>query len=802
MFKNITLEISLKPFKETSNSYIKEICEKVFDQWKALIRDAETVKILMWSSDGSELLDYRGNLDDEFEWAYMIGHANPRGDYPREYDPTGKALHSTGYYYIENPPKMTYSILKKIVATFKEVGAKAVPDKKILVGTTFDSGPEFAKSYFKYIRHSEICTGLNKTMVDAYEYLNGDDVAYAGFPNGIPDKTPFGKFFGKQSNIFMKDMGFDYIWFSNGVGFGRETWSAFGSVFDGESFYPEKLEQIAEDADTFWKLFRDECPDFPIETRGTNMSMGIDYSTDGVPLKTIYDNVSNILPPPNSPWAAINGDFGLEMMGHMSRIAYLPNEEYLFRFYIHDPWWANSPWYERYNSLPHDIYLPMALARVNEDGKVVPPSNLNLLSIDNSWGNLPNACADEPIPHLIKAAKQAPDDIAPVVWIYPFEEYCNASTEQELKEMYSGDWFIRGAINNGLAMTTVVTTTNFNSHDKEIYKASVLVTPVPKAGTEFEKTILDYCENGGKVIFYGSSINASEKFRNLMGIELAEQGIEGDLEIYENGSLRGIIKHDGVVSGGRVFEKAKSGYGYISYNDRAGATQYKNAIWLRATVSANYVKGVQILTPHDKAKYFTGENLIREAVSKLGYEIYFDYNHDDTVKNPVLTMHRNNNAYIFSAFYPSTTIRTRLKTPFGAPVLDAYDTVLENGYATYNFPKCEHKECRVFVEQESGVVSCSEMNPGSVVFRRRIRINGLKNATVRFFSEEYCKDTTDIKLNTVHPYCEISDPVDWEIIKKDNLTYYEVRNVTGELIFSMPSRGLCTKEVERTVFMD
>lgn len=166
----------------------------------------------------------------------------------------------------------------------------------------------------------------------------------------------------------------------------------------------------------------------------------------------------------------------------------------------------------------------------------------------------------------------------------------------------------------------------------------------------------------------------------------------------------------------------------------------------------------------------------------------------------MLTIHRNNNAYIFSAFLPSTTIKTRLKTPFGAPVLDAYDTVLENGYATYNFPKCKHRECRVFVEQQSGVVSCSEINPGSVVFRRRIRIKGLKNATVRFFSEDYCKDTTDIKLNTVHPYCEISDPVDWELVRKDNLTYYEVKNVTGELIFSMPARGTCTKEVEQTVF--
>ena len=35
---------------------------------------------------------------------------------------------------------------------------------------------------------------------------------------------------------------------------------------------------------------------------------------------------------------------------------------------------------------------------------------------------------------------------------------------------------------------------------------------------------------------------------------------------------------------------------------------------------------------------------------------------------------------------------------------------------------------------------------------------------------------------------------------KDHLTYYEVKNVTGELTFSMPARGLSTVEVEKTVY--
>ena len=51
---------------------------------------------------------------------------------------------------MENPPVMTYGILKKIVSCIKEEGKKAFPDTEIRVGETFDIGPEFAISDFKY----------------------------------------------------------------------------------------------------------------------------------------------------------------------------------------------------------------------------------------------------------------------------------------------------------------------------------------------------------------------------------------------------------------------------------------------------------------------------------------------------------------------------------------------------------------------------------------------------------------------------------------------------------------------------
>ena len=65
----------------------------------------------------------------------------------------------------------------------------------------------------------------------------------------------------------------------------------------------------------------------------------------------------------------------------------------------------------------------MAITRVNADGKVQSAETLNILSIDNSCGNMPDNCVNEPLPHLLKAEKDIADDIAPLVWVYPMRGF-------------------------------------------------------------------------------------------------------------------------------------------------------------------------------------------------------------------------------------------------------------------------------------------------------------------------------------------------------------------------------------------
>ncbi|MBO4431902.1 MAG: hypothetical protein J5852_00060 [Clostridia bacterium] len=505
MFNSVTLEISLKPFKETGEQFIRKVCSDVLKQWFPLIKDRKTVSILLWVGDGSEILDYTGNLDDEFEWAYYIGTANR--EILSSDDHFAESLHTKKRFYADNPPLMTYSLLKKIVSVFKEEGQKICPDSIIRVGETFDIGPEFAVSDFKYRRHKEISRGTRLDdfgFVDATAELAGDERYYAAYKSGIPQGTLFGTFLGKQAQVFLSDIGFDYLWLSNGLGFSAHPWSLVGKIYDGRNFYPEKLLKTKNDVFKFWKLFRDECS-FPVETRGTNNTVGIDYATDGVPLYDIYNSGFDITPPPNSPWAAINDNIGLEIMGHMTRICELPKNDFKFRFYIHDPWWVNSPWYDRYNSSPYDIYLPMAISRIDESGSVQSAQDLNILSVDNSFGDLPDSCVYEPLPHILKSETDSSDEPAPFVLVYPFREFTTTNDSNLLKEMYFGDRFMVDAINSGFPLNCVVSSDNFLKIPPETLKKSVIVSPL-QVNKEVVCKLNKMANNGCGVIFYSSGL--------------------------------------------------------------------------------------------------------------------------------------------------------------------------------------------------------------------------------------------------------------------------------------------------------
>ncbi|MBE6548218.1 MAG: hypothetical protein E7667_05000 [Ruminococcaceae bacterium] len=736
MFRSVTLEMSIKPFKQTDDEYIRSVCKKVFEQWHALLKSRQEISIMLWTSEGGEILDYTGELDREFEWAYWLGHANmPELS---ENDSPSTSLHDKKQKYIDTPPKMTYRILQKIVAAIKSEGKKYFPNSKITVGATFDIGPEFAISDFKYNRHPESCNGTGcgvYGLVDCTALLHADDYPYAAYPNGIPEGTPMGTFFGKQANIFLSDMGFDYIWLSNGMGFCYEPWNELGKIYDGDKFHAEKLPDTREKVFLFWKYFREACPDFPIQTRGTNYSVGIDYASDGVPLYDIYNGKFNITPPPNSPWAAINDDIGIEILGQLTRNAEIPENDYMFRYYLHDIWWANSPWYDRYEGSPHDIYIPMSLSRITKDGRIHSPTLFHILSIDNSKGQLPDNCANEVIPHILKAEKEAPDDIAPVTLVYPFREYTTNNGDL-LSEMYFGDRFLQNSLNSGLPLSCVISTDNIDALTPAMYKKTVLVIPARFENNAAWEKIHRLADNGAKIILYGSFDSLSKVKINCPKVD-----IFGDTQQIMN---------------------ALAYYGYkLRFMDR------------KDTLIGGYC--------HDGETKKESELRESERLFASGKRMG---------ELPSTTIHRHNNAKIFSIYNRDNTVETQLKFPLGAPIFDGYDAYIENGYATYRFDRCAHRECRVFVKQESGKVSVRECPPVNGYFRRKIRISGLENAEVCLFPESYCANSGAVVATLPHALDDMpAEQEGWSVVNDaEHGTYLHKANVTGTIYLCMPHK--------------
>lgn len=816
MFEKITLEMSLKPFKKTDSEYLKKVIERVYEQWSPLVSEAEEISVLLWVSDGSEILEYRGNPDDEFEWCRYVGGANRLKD-KSKLDPEGIGLHTRAYFYMDDPPTFTYGKLKEIVSLIKEIGRERYPQKRIRVGATFDPGPEFAISKFKYETHNEICLGStigSNSFVCCYTTLHKDETPYAGFPNGIEEGLPLATFLGRQSQCFLSELDFDYLWLSNGFGFGLEPWSTTGATFDGEHFFPEKLEEARAKILEFWKLFRKEC-DFRIEVRGTNLTVGIDSATDGVPLKDIYSGNFDILPPPNSPWAALDGNFGIELCGYLSRISHLPKEEYLFRYYVHDPWWANTPWTDRYDSLPHDIYLPLSLCRLDERAKAKLPSNLAILSIDNSFGEMPDFCAYEPSVHLNRAKRYAPDAPSPVVWVYPFDEYNDFKGEDSMRRAFSGDWFMSETVNRGLPLGSVITTKNLVSalkDDPSALKGSILVSTVPIPDSDYEQAVFDFISRRGKVIFYGNARGASERFLTLIGVKLCEDDLYGELEVEKNEELdltrtakRSYITNvrPSTTSGGinTVLRENSEARELLRIGGRTAATHNGSVTWFTAVCSQSYVEGKRLLVPDRDSRYFTGESVMRYLLDVLGMKIRFEKETPDS-PDPMITASRHEGAFMIAASAKDTSVKTRIKFPLGAPIPSGRETRIdEEGFGEYHFTKSEFLECRIFVEQEGGVVSCHDLSPGSFFRSRKIKLDGLKNATVRFFAPEYCKEKIEALFNSDDLYTFVSEDFDGGYVTDENGTYFEARGITGKMYFAIPFKKLhaSTRKVKNNV---
>ena len=786
---NLNLEVTLKPFFGLDAVATRAACDAALCQWAPLVARAQTVSVMFWAADGSEILDYSGDLDTEMEWARFLGNANAHVHPEIPSDPEGKSLHARAYLYREDARPITYRRLAEIVRCWRE--AIAALGKQPRVGLTFDPGGEFSPSSFKYERHREVClanTMGKASFVCCYGILNADTHTYAGFPNGIPQGTSMGTFLGRQFTRLARDAGFDFIWLSNGFGFGMETWATIGPLFDGTTFYPEKAPATRDRILGFWRDFRRECPDLGIMTRGTNLGTGTDLSSDATPLRELYEGGFDFEPPPNSPWAALNGDFGIEIAGYMSRIAELPpGKGALYRFYIHDPWWLNSPWFDRYERQPHDIYLPLAVGRVTADGRTESAQNLSLLSIDDSYGRMPDAVPNEVTPHLLRAWSERPDAPGPLVWLYPFDELHDAlfGSQPAAERLFHADWFVREALNDGMPLNTVVSTRTWRGLGERVhalFDGRIIVTPAP-FDTAGEDLLLAWADSGGPLLVYGP-LDRAPRLRERLGLRAATS-LAGEAEvtctlldidaIHQPAGTR--YFHQSTVSGGGLSEAPADGSPPLAVADcggeiRALAAEAGTIRWLRGPLPLRLVPSEHLPQRDDPSRTFPLSSLVRHMLAPLGWAFAFSAR-NQSQRHLVVSVHRHTNGWFFSGYTPDTTVELSLRTPLGAPLLLGMETWIRDGASTYRLPRGWRHECRVFVEQADGWLNYTEELPGQIGVTRRAWVRGLNAATVRFFAPPGAGPVT-LFLNP-----------QWPFVAGDTVSLREVATPHGPMLESV-----------------
>lgn len=805
--KRLILELSMKPFRVMTDEAIRAVVGDICSQWHSLISHADSLSFMLWTADGSEILDYRGDMEAEISYAKWIGIAN---DPPKdEWHQARKCLHTVRTPYCDQPPRLTYERLAFIISALKSEGAR-LTGKPVTVGTTFDPGPEFAESEFKYKRHPEINKGAimgAAQWVHCAAVLHADKVAYAGFPNGIEEGTSLGTFLGRQAQHFLTDLHLDYIWFSNGFGYSLDSWNVTGEAFDGKTFDNRIAPKVHQAILKFWRDFRKECPHYKIESRGSNLSTGMDLATDASPMREIYRGGFNVIAPVNSPWAALNADYGLELVGWLSHIAELPEGSGVpFRYYIHDPWWHNSPWLDRYGREAHDIYLPLSVGRIGAKGEMEFPASVSMLTIDDSFGRMPVTVPNEVTPHVLRALEDYPDQPGLITWIYPFEEYheWTFATPSRANEVFFGDWFMRSAINQGFPLNTVVSTENYLSTlqaKPDLFRKTILVCPPPDAGTALAKALLKHVNDGGQVLLYGSVGHADPELLALLELKTGSP-VTGTLQFstsleadpLADGKFPSKMEFRDWLSGGSIDtmtpEKPSAGLSVLAEVEaggqrRAFAVTRKLASggllgWVRGAFSEDVIKGDNLPKKTDPLHWFTAERVMRWVLQAYGYTIRFAKPTAATV-DPIILAARRQNGWFFSGFTPSTNVELQWKFPWGVPVPVGCDVNLKHGFGTMALGRAWHRECRVFVEQAgNGEVTCREHHSGEMGITRRLHVRGLDNATVRFFYDTGMpRETINFRLNndypghgTLLPHVETEPGV---------LT---ANNVTGELLIS------------------
>ena len=827
-YQRVALETSLKPFaNDFTPEGIRNTCLHLWANWERLVERCQEICVLLWVGEGSDIYEWHGDMDEPITWAQSIGFCN--------YDRPGAFPQDVRHYRINRSvpyrdalPVIRYRDLKGIIQQLRDTAREKL-GREILIGATVDPGPEFAESTFRFEKHPEILTpggGVRMHMMHFITHhcsMNADPTRYAGFPDGIAAGTSFGTFLGRQFAAVRRDLGFDYIWLSNGLAYTHFPWGYRGELFEGERFASELAAEQREKTNQFWRDFRAACPDAPVEVRGTNFSVGMDIASDGCSHADIAAIGGLQRPPCNPPWGS--RALGLEMVSFLSRISKSPTDRLCYRFYLNDPWFVSNAWYDYYNKEPFDIYVPMSASRMNDDAGVDAPTDLSLLTIDTHLGELLRDEANEVTPHFLLAAEDRADAPGPVTWVYPFDEYDRALKEnpERLGRVFMHDWFICQAVNAGLPLNTVCSSDRFTALAAAgKLPDTIYVAPAPAVDWACGEAILRHVAAGGKALFYGPLEGASPALLGALGLTLADEGLEGDFRVElrlqtdrfaadperpvgTDAALESIgcatsvdaeetpdpaerpLRHRAIVGGGGLRAECdwsdpdlravveqdgrKRVYAVARARDewRGG-----RLAWVRGTCCFNPT--INSLEPTWDPAWLVRlpDDWPRRMLAELGLDIVQE-RHEEGTRPANVFIKRARGAWFFVGHKPDTSVRFWVRTADGAPAYAEHETPMVDGYAGECFGKTFHNEVRAFVKMPDGVVRCKEI-AAAIGKRRHFSLENLRDATVTLYAEPRAIEKGTLEITSI---IKGEDPVPCEVCGDRGAVV--VRNYTGTL---------------------
>lgn len=736
LFQHGVLEMGPKPLFKKDDAFVQDVFAELFKTYRQLLKDCGEISIHWWLGEGSEILEYDRDMERRIHWAQWQGFA--------------KTVPGSGMKppvcYTDHPIEITYGDIRRIIAIAKRC-CRDVLGKPLRFVLPFDPGSEFCISPFRYERHPEILmTGWGLHHIDAVSRLHADAVRYAAYSGGIPEGTPFGEFFGKQARAYLADMGADGIWFSNSFGFGRSPYASGGTgqFFDGETFRQNGNRAVRDSVVEFWDLFRRHCPDVPVLCRGTDFPVGVNLVNHASAYQAVYqDNRYGIVPPPNTPWSGLTHNHGLSLSGYLTQNGPFPGDRLPLRFYATDQWFCNNPWFDRWDRMPHDIYLSASMCKLSPAGKVCAINGVHVMGVDGSWGEIVSEVADEVVPHLKRAAALKPDAIPPVLWVYPFDEY-NAYVfggENRMDEPYGGDLSISCALNHAFPLSGIVTTANLGaalSAHGGAFRATVLVSPPPEPGSAWEAHLNAHLDAGGKILCYGSLKRAGGGWLKRLGLQAGSAPLSGVCAV---GGMK--MDFDAPICQGGLCETA-DGATVLATAEQGGEARVLASVngalaWVRGGVNVTRA-GLKDrrMDARDENEWFAPESLYPAALAALGWRVETVPGLRPGVATEFLVS-RHANGFIFAGHSPDDAASLRVGTPMGAPVPLGRFVRLKDGMSEFPIHNWFHDEVRVFVKQDAGVVGCHGQPVIAKDLHRRWHLSGLDCATVRFYVEPDCK---------------------------------------------------------------